>query len=183
MMLTGVLAVATGGIATCIHCHLQGSREETLKSLDIERARGLAAAVGTDAENMYAVLTARVMNSELFMIARAEGEESQQKLKKAGANRVISPYRIGAMQIAQTALRPAVVDFVEIATSSDNLELSIEEIRIEKGSAIADQPLSAAIQREKANVVVAANIVLNEGDHLIVLGNTANLKELERAAG
>jgi len=180
------------------HLAVEGdaSREETLKRLGIERARGLVAAVGTDAENVYAVLTARVMKSDLFIIARAEGEDSQQKLKKAGADRVISPYRIGAVQIAQTALRPAVVDFVEIATSSDNLELSIEEIRIEKGSAIAGQPLSAAIQRDKVNVVVVgiqraqgpmefnptANTVLNEGDHLIVLGSTASLKELERAA-
>jgi voltage-gated potassium channel len=180
------------------HLAVEGdaSREETLRGLGIERARGLVAAVGTDAENVYAVLTARVMKNDLFIIARAEGEDSQQKLKKAGADRVISPYRIGAMQIAQTALRPAVVDFVEIATSSDNLELSIEEIRIEAGSPIAGQPLSAAIPRDKVNVVVVgiqrthggmefnptANTVLKEGDHLIVLGSTANLKALERAA-
>ena len=62
------------------------------------------------------------------------------KLKKAGADRVISPYRIGAVQIAQTALRPAVVDFVEIATSSDNLELSIEEIRDRKKLAARRTP-------------------------------------------
>ncbi len=88
------------------HLAIEGdaSREETLKSLGIERARGLVAAVGTDAENVYAVLTARVMKSDLFIIARAEGEDSLQKLKKAGADRVISPYRIGAVQIAQTAL-------------------------------------------------------------------------------
>jgi voltage-gated potassium channel len=181
------------------HLAIEGdaSREETLRRLGIERARGLVAAVGTDAENVYAVLTARVMKSDLFIIARAEGEDSLQKLKKAGADRVISPYRIGAVQIAQTALRPAVVDFVEIATSSDNLELSIEEIRVEEGSAIAGKALSAAIPRDKVNVVVVgiqrargrmefnptANTILNAGDHLIVLGSTANLKTLERAAG
>jgi voltage-gated potassium channel len=183
------------------HGHLavegDASREETLRRLGIERARGLVAAVGTDAENVYAVLTARVMKSDLFIIARAEGEDSLQKLKKAGADRVISPYRIGAMQIAQTALRPAVVDFVEIATSSDNLDLSMEEIRVEAGSAIAGQSLSAAIPRDKVNVVVVgiqrtnggmefnptASTVLNAGDHLIVLGSTANLRTLERAAG
>jgi voltage-gated potassium channel len=172
------------------------SHEETLKGLGIERARGLVAAVGTDAENVYAVLTARVLKSDLFIIARAEGEDSQQKLKRAGADRVVSPYRIGAVQIAQTALRPAVVDFVEIATSSDNLELSIEEIRIEEGSAIAGQTLSTAIPRDKVNVVVVgiqhaqgrmefnptANTVLQGGDHVIVLGSTASLKELERMA-
>ena len=180
------------------HLAVEGdaSREETLKQLGINRARGLVAAVGTDAENVYAVLTARVMNNDLFIIARAEGEESTPKLKKAGADRVISPYRIGAVQIAQTALRPAVVDFVEIATSSDNLELSIEDIHVVPGSPLAGRPLSEMIQRDKMNVVVvgiqhahgkmefnpAANTVVNAGDHLIVLGSSQTLKELERAA-
>jgi voltage-gated potassium channel len=172
------------------------SREDTLKHLGIDRARGLVAAVGTDAENVYAVLTARVLKSDLFIIARAEGEESISKLRKAGADRVISPYRIGGVQIAQTALRPAVVDFVEIATSSDNLELSIEEIHIESGSALAGHPLSEVIQRDKMNIVVVgiqhthgrmefnpvASTVLQVGDHLIALGSSQTLKELERAA-
>ena len=172
------------------------SREDTLRRLGIDRARGLVAAVGTDAENVYAVLTARVMKPDLFIIARAEGEDSISKLKKAGADRVISPYRIGAVQIAQTALRPAVVDFVEIATSSDNLELSIEEIHIENSSALAGRPLSEVIQRNTMNVVVVgiqhaqgrmefnplASTVLHAGDHLIVLGSSQTLKELERAA-
>jgi voltage-gated potassium channel len=172
------------------------SHEDTLKHVGITRARGLVAAVGTDAENVYAVLTARVLKTDLFIIARAEGEESISKLKRAGADRVISPYRIGAIQIAHTALRPAVVDFVEIATSSDNLELSIEEIRVEKGSELIGRPLSAAIPRNKMNVVVVgiqraaggmefnptADTVLNPHDHLIVLGSSATLKELERVA-
>ncbi len=180
------------------HLAVEGdaSREDTLKQLGIDKARGLVAAVGTDAENVYAVLTARVLKPELFIIARAEGEESSSKLKKAGADRVISPYRIGAVQIAQTALRPAVVDFVEIATSSDNLELSLEEIHIEKTSKLAGQPLSEVTQRDKMNVVVVGiqhahgsmefnpvpGTVLHEGDHLIVLGSSETLKELERAA-
>jgi len=172
------------------------SREETLKQLGIDRARGLVAAVGTDAENVYAVLSARVLKSDLFIIARAEGEDSISKLRKAGADRVISPYRIGAVQIAQTALRPAVVDFVEIATSSDNLELSLEEIHIQPGSALAGHPLSEVIQRDKMNIVVVgiqhthgrmefnpvAATILHAGDHLIALGSSQVLKELERAA-
>ncbi len=182
------------------HGHLavegDASREDTLKPLGIERARGLVAAVGTDAENVYAVLTARVMKSDLFIIARAEGEESVSKLKKAGADRVISPYRIGAVQIAQTALRPGVVDFVEIATSSDNLELSIEEIRVEEKSILAGRPLAEVIQRDKMNVVVVGiqhthgrmefnptrDTVLHAGDHLIVLGSASTLKDLSQAA-
>ncbi|MEO5742303.1 MAG: potassium channel protein [Vicinamibacterales bacterium] len=180
------------------HLAVEGdaSREDTLKRLGIDRARGLVAAVGTDAENVYAVLTARVMKGDLFIIARAEGEESISKLKKAGADRVISPYRIGGVHIAQTALRPAVVDFMEFATSSDNLELSIEEIRVEESSPLAGRPLSEVTQRDKINVVVvgiqhaqgvmefnpAAGTVLRAGDRLIVLGSSQTLKEMERAA-
>jgi voltage-gated potassium channel len=171
------------------------SREETLKRVGIDRARGLVAVVGTDAENVYAVLTARVMTSELFVIARAESEDSISKLKKAGADRVISPYRIGAVQIAQTALRPAVVDFVEIATSSENLDLSMEQIRIEKGSELEGKPLSDADLRRFGVVVVgiqrsgglmefnpAPDTTLTTGDHLVVLGSPTSLKKLERVA-
>ena len=100
------------------------------------------------------------------------------------------------MQIAQTAMRPAVVDFVEIATSSEDLELSIEEIHIGASSALAGHPLSDVIHHDKMNVVVVgiqhaqgtmefnpvANTVLNGGDHLIALGSSQMLKELERAA-
>jgi voltage-gated potassium channel len=136
------------------------------------------------------------MRPDLFVIARAESEDSISKLKKAGANRVISPYRIGAVQIAQTALRPAVVDFVEIATSSDNLELSIEEIKIENASELKGKSLSDASLRQRFSVVVvgiqraggrmefnpAPDTLMSAGDHLVVLGSPSSLKELERAA-
>src|SRR4029079_2998520 len=110
------------------------SREEVLTRVGIGTARGLIAAVGTDAENVYAVLSARVLRPDLFIVGRAETEDAMRKLLRAGANRVISPYQIGAMQIAQTAVRPAVVDFVELATSSDNLELAMEEVPIAPNS-------------------------------------------------
>jgi voltage-gated potassium channel len=172
------------------------SQEETLHRARIERARGLVAAVGTDAENVYAVLTARVLRPDLFVIARAESEDSISKLKKAGADRVISPYQIGAIQMAQTALRPAVVDFVEIATSSANLELSMEQVRIENGSSLDGRSLADAGLRQRFSVVVvgilraagqmefnpAPETVIAAGDHLVVLGSPTNLKDLEQAA-
>jgi voltage-gated potassium channel len=171
------------------------SREETLKRVGIDRARGLVAVVGTDAENVYAVLTARVMTSDLFVIARAESEDSISKLKKAGADRVISPYRIGAVQIAQTALRPAVVDFVEIATSSENIELSMEQVKIGERSELDGKALSEADLRRFSVVVVgiqhsggrmefnpSPEVRLATGDHLVVLGSPSSLKALERVA-
>src|SRR6266849_2812773 len=130
------------------------SREEVLKRVGIDRARGLIAAVGTDAENVYAVLSARLMRPDLFIVGRAETEDATQKLKRAGANRVISPYQIGAMQIAQTDVRPAVVDFMELATSADNLELAMEEITIAPRSALASRSIVDVNLRQRYGVIV-----------------------------
>ena len=172
------------------------SREDVLKRVGIERARGLIAAVGTDAENVYAVLSARVMRPDLFIVGRAETEDATIKLKRAGANRVISPYQIGGVQIAQTALRPAVVDFMELATSSDNLELAMEQITIEAQSALANRSIVEANLRQKYGVIVIGiqredsrmefnpepDTAIRPGDRLVVLGRPESLKRLEAEA-
>jgi len=172
------------------------SREEVLKRAGIERARGLIAAVGTDAENVYTVLSARVLRPELFIVSRAETEDAIIKLTRAGADRVISPYAIGAVQIAQTALRPAVVDFVELATSSDNLELAMEEIPVSATSALVNQSIVNANLRQRFGVIVVGiqrtdrrmefnpspDAGIRAGDKLVVLGRPDSLKELELEA-
>ena len=111
------------------------SSEEVLKRVGIMRARGFIAAVSTDADNVFAILTARLLRPDLFIIGRAETEDAKAKLVRAGADRVLSPYQIGGLQLAQTALRPAVVDFVQLATSSDNLDLNMEQVQIGAGAA------------------------------------------------
>jgi voltage-gated potassium channel len=172
------------------------SREEVLTRVGIERARGLIAAVGTDAENVYAVLSARVMRPDLFIVGRAETEDATIKLKRAGADRVLSPYQIGAVQMAQTALRPAVVDFVELATSADSLELAMEEITIAARSPLADQSILAANLRQRYGVIVVGiqredrrmefnpdpDVLMRAGDKLVVLGRPESLKRLEAHA-
>jgi voltage-gated potassium channel len=130
------------------------SREDVLKRVGIDRARGLVAVVGTDAENVYAVLTARVMRPDLFIIARAESDDAGQKMLRAGANRVLAPYDIGALQMAQTALRPAVVDFVQLATGAGNLDLAMEQIKLAPGSELAGRSLVEANLRQRYGVVV-----------------------------
>jgi voltage-gated potassium channel len=169
------------------------SREEVLKRVGIERARGLIAVVGTDADNVYAILSARVMRPDLFIIGRAETEDATLKLKRAGADRVISPYQIGGVQIAQTALRPAVVDFMELATSSDNLELAMEQIKIATDSALAHRSILEANLRQRYGVIVigiqredsrmefnpSPDTAIRPGDKLVVLGNPESLKQLE----
>jgi voltage-gated potassium channel len=172
------------------------SREEVLKRVGIARARGLIAAVGTDAENVYAVLSARVMRPDLFIVGRAETDDATQKLKRAGADRVISPYQIGGMQIAQTALRPAVVDFVELATSSENLDLAMEEIMIAGSSALASRSILDANLRQRYGVIVVGiqrhdrsmefnpepDTAIRAGDKLVVLGRPESLRRLETEA-
>ena len=169
------------------------SREEVLKRVGIERARGLIAAVGTDAENVYAVLSARVMRPDLFIVSRAETEDATLKLKRAGADRVISPYQIGAMQIAQTALRPAVVDFMELATSAENLELAMEQITITARSSLSNRSIVEAGLRQRYGVIVIGiqrhdrrmefnpepDTRIEPGDKLVVLGRPDSLKRLE----
>lgn len=169
------------------------SQESVLKRVGIERARGLIAAVGTDAENVYTVLTARVMKPELFIVARVESEDAENKLRRAGADRVVSPYQIGAAHIVQTALRPAVVDFVELATSSGHLELSMEQVRVHERSSLDGRTLVDAGIRQKFGVIVVAikrssggmdfnpapEAVLHAGDELVVIGRSDSVKALE----
>ena len=185
-------AIEDGGLAV----EADASREDVLKRVGIERARGLSAAVGTDAENVYAVLTARVLRPDLFIVGRAETDDATQKLKRAGADRVIAPYQIGAAQMAQTALRPAVVDFVELATSNDNLDLAIEEITISTKSALANQSILEANLRHRFGVIVVGiqredrrmefnpepDTAIRGGDKLVVLGRPDSLKQLESEA-
>jgi voltage-gated potassium channel len=182
-------AIADGALAV----EADASREEVLKRVGIDRARGLIAAVGTDAENVYTVLTARVLRPDLFIIGRAETEDATLKLKRAGADRVISPYQIGAVHMAQTALRPAVVDFVELATSADNIELAMEQITIAPQSTFASRSLVDASLRQQYGVIVVGiqrhdrrmefnpepDTPIQPGDKLVVLGRPESLKRLE----
>jgi voltage-gated potassium channel len=173
------------------------SREEVLRRIGIDRARGLIAAVGTDAENVYAVLSARVLRPDLFIVGRAQTDDAKTKLLRAGANRVVSPYEIGGQQIAQTVLRPAVVDFFDLATSSDNLELAMEEITVTDASGLAMQSILDANLRQRFGVIVVGiqrpdlrmefnpdpDVIIGGGDKLVVLGRPDSLKKLETEAG
>lgn len=185
-------AIAEGGMAV----EADASNEEVLKRVGIGRARGLIAAVGTEAENVYTVLSARVLNPEVYIIARIESPETESKLKRAGANRVLSPYTLGGVQMAATALRPAVVDFMQLATSSERLELAAEQIEVGGGSLFVGKSIKDASLRQDFGVIVVAikrkaghmefnpspEAVLHEGDQLVVLGSTDQLKHLEVSA-
>jgi voltage-gated potassium channel len=182
-----------GGLAV----EADASRENVLQRVGIDRARGLIAAVGTEAENVYTVLTARVLNPGLYIIARIESPDAEAKLRRAGADRILSPYQLGGIQMAATALRPAVVDFMQLATSSERLELAAEQIEVGKGSPFVGRTIRDASLRQEFGVIVVAikraaghmefnpspDARIGADDQLVVLGNSEQLKALEAAAG
>jgi len=173
------------------------TRDEILREVGIERAKGLISVLPTDAENLFVVLSARELNPRLFIVARAGEEGSEQKLMRAGADRVVSPYHIGGLRIAHTVLKPAVVDFIEFATKSGNIDLQMEEITIQEDSKLAGLTLDeCGIGRELGIIIVAIKrptgdmrfnptfrTNIKAGDTLIALGEISKLKTLEDMAG
>jgi voltage-gated potassium channel len=182
-----------GGLAVAA----DASSEDVLRRVGIDRARGLIAAVSTDAENVYTVLSARLLKPDLFIIGRAESEDAKRKLLRAGADRVVSPYQPGAPIIPMCSLPPAVVDFVHLATSSQHLDLSMEQVRIDSASPLAGQSFIGVNLRQRFGVVVvgvqradgrmefnpAPDVVMQPGDQLVVLGPPDDVKRIEAAAG
>jgi voltage-gated potassium channel len=172
------------------------TRDEVLKELGIERAKGLISVLPTDAENLFVVLSARVLNPKLIIVARAGEEGSEQKLLRAGADKVVSPYQIGGLRIAHTVLKPAVVDFIEFATKSGNIDLQMEEVSISENSRLVGKTLDeSGIGRELGIIIVAIRkpngemmfnptfrSAIKEGDMLIALGEISKLKVLEELA-
>ena len=170
---------------------------ETLRKAQIEYAQGLVAATTTDAVNIYIVLTARGINPSLKIIARASEEEAEKHLRTAGANSVISPYTFAGHRIAQSFLRPNVLDFLDIATAHDGkLEVEIEEIQVEAESRIAGVSIGDSKIHEKMGVIIlaikregsamrfnpAASDRIQSGDNLIAVGQVSGLRQLEEAA-
>jgi len=169
------------------------THDDVLKEAGIEQAKGLITVLPTDAENLYVVLSAKGLNPDLFIVARAGEEGSEQKLLRAGADRVISPYYTGGLRIAHTVLKPAVVDFIEFATKSGNIDLQMEEIPIPENSGLAGLSLDqCGIGKELGVIVVAIKratgdmkfnptslTLIEPGDTLITLGEVSKLKILE----
>ncbi|HYB19936.1 MAG TPA: NAD-binding protein [Thermodesulfobacteriota bacterium] len=172
------------------------THDEVLKETGIHKARGLISVLPTDAENLFVVLSARVLNPNLFIVARAIEEGSEQKLLRAGATKVVSPYHIGGLRMAHTVLKPTVVDFLEFATRSGNLELQMEEIQIQEGSSLIGLTLEeCGIGKELGVIIVAIKQQTGEtrfnptfrstvrvGDTLIALGERSRLESVEEMA-
>ncbi len=165
------------------------TEEATLKAAGIERAKGLITTIDSDAHNVYVILSARAINPDLFVVARANAADSEGRLMQAGANRVVSPYTMAGHRLAELATRPRVVDFLDAALSHGELAFSMEEVEVVTGDTLDGQSIGAL--RESGLFVLAivhgarsyeanppAARVLKSGETLVVSGSVARLKEL-----
>lgn len=166
--------------------------DAVLLAAGIERARVLVAAVNTDADNVYVTLSGRTMRPDLVIIARARTEDAEEKLRRAGADRVVNPQRIGGDRMAAFALQPHVVDFLEVVMHDGSLEFRLEEVAVPAGSRLAGASLRDAQIRERTGALILAmrgpdqHFVTNpppetriEPEHiLIAIGTAAQLEAL-----
>ncbi len=166
--------------------------DETLRQAGIERAAGLVAAVAPDASVLMAVLSARALNPELNIVARAEHEDSASKLRAAGADRVLSIHRIAGHRLANMVVRPEVAEFLEVVLTDHDVEVEMDMVRLPETSPFDEMTLSETglIQRTSANIVgirkhggavtvlATPGTVLNASDVLVAIGTRQQLNGL-----
>lgn len=174
--------------------YLEGdaSEDQKLQEARIERARALIAVTGSDASNLYITLTARLLNSKLLLIARAEEESAETKLRKVGANQVISPYLAGGHRAVQAVFQPSVQQYIDLTFGTAKLDLKIEELQVASGSQLAGKTLrESRLSNEHGALVVGivqpdgvllrtpgADIMIEPGCVLILIGTGEQLTKL-----
>ena len=176
------------------------TKDEVLRWARVDTAKGLVAAISSDAENVYVTLSAKVLNPDLVISARATDEQAEEKLKRAGATTVFTPYSFIGHRLAQSMLRPHVVSFLDIASAfrkSSDLHLEIEQLQVTGHSPMRSQSLEQLQLGSKHGVIVLAiqhksgvmqfnppaDLSIQAGDVLIAMGEPAKLKVLEQEIG
>jgi voltage-gated potassium channel len=177
---------------------LQGDATEDadLLKAGIKNAKGLVAVLSTDIENTFTTLSARGLNPDLKIIARAEEESSKEKLVKAGANRVVLPYEIGGFRMMQALLKPTVVDYIDEVFSRSDIGLEIEEVKVLDGSVLIGKTIEESQIRSSFNAIIVGiyredndliynprpAITIKSQDNLIVIGERVQLEKLQDMA-
>jgi voltage-gated potassium channel len=181
-MLAGLLAVSA-----------DSTRDDTLRQVGIDRARGLVGALATDADNLFLLLSAKGLNPKVYVAVRAAEEGAEEKMRRAGADAVFAPYAITGHRLAQSLLRPHVVQFLDFTTQSLGLDVVIEQVRVAEHSEVVSKTIrEMQIRRETGAIIMAIRTVNGEmkfnppadtsisgGDVLIVMGRADNLSMLE----
>jgi voltage-gated potassium channel len=170
--------------------------DDSLIQAGIKRARDMVVALDTDADTMYAIVTARALNPDLFIVARSNGPTAGAKLRSAGANRVVNPHEIGGSRMASFLLHPNVADFLGESMHDQELELRLGEIPVEPGNGLVGQTLRQCRLGQETGVTVLAvrrgtgewihhvtgDVVLKGGDILVALGTPEQQASLRRWA-
>lgn len=170
--------------------------ETVLEGARVRTAKSLVTAASTDAENVYIVLTARGMNPDIYIVTRANDLAAERQLKRAGADKVVSPVLMGSHRMAQAALTPAVADFIELTTMTETLDLNFEQVRIAEGSMLDGKRLKDSRIRSEHNAMIVAitpregemifnpdgEQTLHAGDLLIAIGTRSGLNKLAEIA-
>lgn len=168
--------------------------EEVLIAAGVKHARGLATCLPDDASNVYVVLTARGLNPEMHIVARAVEEQAEPTLVRAGASRVVAPTIIGSQSMARALLKPAIADFMD-SIVAETLDLVFEEVTIDAGSPYANKNLRETNLMSELSLIVVAirqsdgelafhpngDTQINEGDLLIVIGKAESVQNLVKA--
>jgi voltage-gated potassium channel len=178
------------------YLHVQGDAtiDETLMKAGIERAKGLVVVLTSDAENVFTSLSAKVLNPKVFVVARAVEEETESKLLRAGANRVVKPYEIGGTRMANLLLRPGVVEFIDVVALGKDYDLSLEEVSVSPKSSLVGKTLAQSPIRQELNVMIVAiyrandefiynpksSATIQAGDRLIAIGEAEGLPKLNQ---
>lgn len=169
------------------------TRDETLREAGVARARGLIAALATDADNLFVLLSAKALNPRLTVVTRAAEEDAEQKLRRAGADTVFAPYSIAGHRLAQALIRPHVATFLDFTTNNMGLDVAIEQVRVAPATEFVSKTLrEMQIRRELGVIVLAvrtsdgrmnfnppAETEIRAGDFLIVMGEQPSLRNLE----
>ena len=177
--------------------HISGnaSDEDVLIKAGIKRAKGLIATASSDMTNVYIILVAKELNPDVFVLARAETEDSIKNIKRAGADKVVSPYLIGGRHMANILLKPTVVDFIELATGEkiDDFHIQMEGFKIRGGSRLVGKTLKDAPIRKDIGLIVVsvkdhngrmifnpgADFAISEDDVLVCIGDDEALKSMK----
>jgi len=175
--------------------HGDATNDDVLLQAGIERAWGLIVGIGSDSVSLFIVLSARALNKELYIVTRS-GTENEQKMRLAGADRVVSPYDIGGRHMANIVARPHVTDFFAGLTLDDGVELWIEALTIAPDSELVGKTVGEADIRRRVGISIVTltsgsegkailpdiNTVIQAGDQLIVLGTREQLSMLQAIA-
>lgn len=178
--------------AGVMHVHGDATNDEALIRAGIEHAKGLITVVSSDPENVYTTLSAKTLNGKVFVVARALQDETESKLRKAGADRVIKPYEHVGQRMAQLLLRPGIVEFMDTVAHEAGKDIKMEEITISEGSELVGGSLLDSPIRNELNIIIvvihradgeliynpSSTVELRAGDRMIAVGDRENLRRL-----